>query len=90
MKHIILALSLGILSIMNIGCISPSTVDAGEEGVLIYKPWIFGHGGVDKNPLTTGLTWTVWSTEVERYNIKPMKATEEFKDITASIINDFT
>ena len=69
---------------MTTGCISPSKVDAGEEGVLIYKPWIFGHGGVDKEPLTTGLTWTVWSTEVARYNIKPMKATEPFVDITAS------
>jgi regulator of protease activity HflC (stomatin/prohibitin superfamily) len=69
---------------MNAGCISPSKIEAGEEGVLIYKPWIFGHGGVDADPITTGLTWTVWSTGVTRYNIKPMKATEPFKDVTAS------
>ena len=29
------------------GCFTPSTVDAGEEGVLIKKPWFLGHGGVE-------------------------------------------
>lgn len=27
------------------GCFTPSTIDAGEEGVLIKKPWFLGHGG---------------------------------------------
>jgi len=69
--------------LVNTACLSPSGVDAGEEGVLIYKPWIFGHGGVDSDPVKTGLTWTVWSTSVERYNIKPVKYTEKFVDLTA-------
>lgn len=66
------------------GCISPSSIDAGEEGVLIYKPWIWGHGGIDPEPMSTGLEWTVWSTEVARYNIKPVKRSEKFIDLTAS------
>ena len=27
---------------------------AGEEAVLIHKPYIFGHGGVDDKPVETG------------------------------------
>lgn len=64
------------------GC-SYVSVEAGEEGVMTYKPWIFGHGGVDSNPIKTGAIWTVWSTSVNRYNIKPKKITETFIDLTA-------
>lgn len=65
------------------GC-SYSSVDAGEEGVMIYKPYFFGHGGVDSDPIKTGATWTAWSTSVERYNVKPVKEKETFVDLTAS------
>lgn len=63
------------------GCVSPSSIDAGEEGVLIYKPWVFGHGGVDPEPITTGMTWTVWSTKVDRVSIKPFNINENFDDL---------
>ncbi len=63
---------------------SYSSVDAGEEAVLIYKPYVFGHGGVDSVSVSTGAVWTVWSTSVARYNIKPVKYTEKFIDLTAS------
>jgi len=66
------------------GCLSPSSVDAGEEGVLIYKPWIFGHGGVDQTPVKTGLVWTVWSTSVERVYVKPFNKDEVFDDLVTS------
>ncbi len=70
-----------IASTMMTGCFSPSKVDAGEEGVMIKKPWVFGHGGVVAEPLTTGLTWTVWSTEVKRVNLKPFNFDETFDDL---------
>lgn len=63
------------------GCFSPSKVDAGEEGVMIKKPWIFGHGGVSPEPIKTGLVWTVWSTSVKRVNIKPFNLDEVFDDL---------
>ena len=63
------------------GCFSPSTVNAGEEGVLIKRPYIFGYGGVVAEPITTGLTWTVWSTQVKRVNLKPFQITESFTDL---------
>lgn len=82
MKRILALLAIGLFLFLG-GCISPSKIDAGEEGVLIYKPWIFGSGGVDSKPIKTGLTWTVWSTSVARYDIKPVKKTEQFVDLTA-------
>lgn len=74
------------------GCFSPSSVDAGEEGVMIKKPWVFGHGGVDKNPIKTGLVWTAWSTQVVRVDIKPFNITEPFDDLITIDNNpvDFT
>lgn len=68
---------------LNTGCISLSSVDAGVEGVMTYKPWIFGDGGVDADPIKAGAIWTVWSTSVTRYNVKPRKITEPFVDLTA-------
>ncbi len=63
------------------GCFSPSSVDAGTEGVLVKKPYIFGHGGVSEDPVSVGLVWTVWSTEVKRINIKPFNIDEKFDDL---------
>ena len=55
--------------------------DAGEEAVLIYKPWFFGHGGVDESPVRTGLTWCWWSTSSETFKVIPVQYNETFKDI---------
>lgn len=82
-KKLILAVSLASIMVLNTGCISPSKVEAGQEGVMTYQPWIFGSGGVDSEPIKTGLTWTVWSTTVNRYWMTPVKYTEKFVDLTA-------
>jgi hypothetical protein len=39
-----------------VGCSSYSP-DAGHEVVLVEKPYIFGHGGVDSDPVKTGRTF---------------------------------
>jgi regulator of protease activity HflC (stomatin/prohibitin superfamily) len=78
MKYIIFAV---ISAFMFSGCITPSSVDAGEEAVLVKKPWFFGHGGVDPEPEKTGLVWTAFSTEVIRINVKPFNITEPFDDL---------
>lgn len=65
------------------GC-SFSKIDADEEGVMVMKPWFFGHGGVDNTPLTTGNTWTAWTTEVVRFKIIPVQYDEKFSDIMSS------
>jgi len=66
------------------GCLSPSPVAAGEEAVLTYKPWFFGHGGVDMTPIETGLTWTLWTTSVTRFSIKPQMIDIKFDDLITS------
>lgn len=55
--------------------------DADEEAVLIAKPWFFGHGGVDMDPVTTGCTWCWWSTSSETFKITPQRYDEAFDDI---------
>lgn len=52
---------------------------AGEESVLVHKPWFFGHGGVDKEPVTTGLAWCWFSTSSETFKITPVKYEETIK-----------
>jgi len=76
--------SITLMLTLMISACSYSSVDGGEEAVMTYKPWIFGHGGVDEDPISTGAIYTVWSTSVNRYNIKPMQYTEQFIDLTAS------
>ena len=55
--------------------------DADEEAVLIKKPWFFGHGGVDDDAVSSGLTWCVWSTSVEYFKTVPVRYDESFDDI---------
>lgn len=82
MKKMLLQMIFAIgVAVSMTGCFSPSTADAGMEMVFIYKPWVFGHGGVDPVPGSTGLTWTVWSTQVEKVNIKPFNIDETFTDL---------
>lgn len=84
MKKILLGIMLLGASMMNTGCFSPNSIDAGEEAVIIKQPWFFGHGGVEKEPVKTGLVWTAFSTSVARYNIKPEKYTEPIVDLTTT------
>lgn len=58
---------------LSIGFASCSRVtpNADEESVLVYKPWLWGHGGVDAVPVTTGATWTALSTTSVEFNITP-------------------
>ena len=56
------------------------TVDGGEEGVFIKKPWFFGEGGVDHQALTSGSEWKVWSTDYVVYSVINTKYTENFDD----------
>ncbi|CAA6806194.1 MAG: Unknown protein [uncultured Sulfurovum sp.] len=74
-------ISLSLLSFSLSGCISTSAIDQGEEGVLVYQPWIFGHGGVDETPVSTGLVWKAWSTSVIRVDIRPFNINEVFDDL---------
>ena len=73
-----------MLTVVMISSCSFSKVDADEEAVLIAKPWFFGHGGVYETPITTGNTWTAWTTEVIRFKTTPIQYDEKFTDIMSS------
>ena len=62
------------------GCtiVSPG---ANQEAVLIEKPWIFGHGGVDPEPVTTGQSYAALSTEYIIVGVQPARQDEKFEDL---------
>jgi regulator of protease activity HflC (stomatin/prohibitin superfamily) len=61
------------------GC-SSYTPDAGHQVVLVEKPWLLGHGGVDPDPIATGRTYTAWSTDGIDVNMQPQKFETELPD----------
>ena len=67
-----------MLCMTNCHSVSP---DADEEAVLIYKPWFFGHGGVDDDAVESGLTWCWWSTHSETFKIIPVKHQVDMNDL---------
>ncbi len=60
------------------------TPDAGEEAVLIHKPYIFGSGGVDDTPVETGLKYTWFSTSYVTVSMLPQKFDEKLDDATSN------
>jgi regulator of protease activity HflC (stomatin/prohibitin superfamily) len=60
------------------------TPNAGHQVVLVEKPLIFGHGGVDAEPVTTGLTLTALTTDGIDVNMQPEKFETELPDTMTS------
>jgi len=58
--------------------------DAGHEAVLIEKPLIFGHGGVDPAPVRTGRQYVWWTTEHVMINMQPLQFQVHFDDLMSS------
>ena len=70
------------LPMMSAGCVLVP-IDAGHEGVLVEKPFFFGHGGVDSVPATTGRIWVAPTTQVIDVDIRPVQFSEHFDIISA-------
>lgn len=62
--------SLILLLSLSSGCQSVKP-DAGEVGVLVKKPWIFGSGGVSSEIVQTGREYTWLSTDIVYVTIRP-------------------
>lgn len=58
--------------------------DAGFEAVLVHKPIIFGHGGVDPTPVKTGLSYVWFTTDPVYVNMQPLQYNEHFEDLMSS------
>lgn len=86
LNFLILA-AVSIASLTGCSGVSPS---GDEEAVLIEKPWIFGHGGVDDDPVTSGNKWVAVSTDNVKFVITPVKYTELFENLMTSDNNPVT
>lgn len=65
-------------------CINAAKPDAGHEAVLIKKPMLFGAEGVDPTPVTTGRTYTMWTTDVVDINMQPEQYPLHFDDLMSA------
>lgn len=68
------------LLFMGTACVA---IEAGHEGVLVEQPFVFGHGGVDPVPTTTGRIWVVPTTKVIDVEVRPVQYSEHFDIISA-------
>jgi regulator of protease activity HflC (stomatin/prohibitin superfamily) len=73
----------GGLALTLIGCTSVSP-DAGHEAVLVRKPIIFGHGGVDLTSVKPGRKYVAWTTFAIHVNMQPARVDAEFTDLMTS------
>lgn len=63
-----------VLAVVSTGCISPRSIDAGHEGVIVRYPTIFAWlvtDGVLPEPEQPGTTWRAWSTTVIPVDMRP-------------------
>ena len=81
MRKLLYLLAVACASIATLSSCHSVSPDADEEAVLIYKPWFFGHGGVDENVVESGLTWCFWSTHSETFKIVPVKHQVDMEDL---------
>ena len=65
------------------GC-SSYAPNAGHEVVLIEKPLIFGHGGIDPEPVKTGRTFCASTTDGIDVDMQPQKFEAELPDTMTS------
>ena len=78
---------IGVLGVVTLFLLSSGcalvAVDAGHEGVLVEKPFFFGHGGVDPVPVKTGRVSVAPTTQVIDVDIRPVQYSEHFDIISA-------
>src|ERR1700759_72404 len=80
-KVTLAAAAIAALAVAALAGCGRAAPDAGEEAVLIRKPWVFGHGGVDPTPVKTGLTFTAFTTSAVYINVMPQMVKEHFADL---------
>jgi hypothetical protein len=83
---IIQLLKLSLLTVMmcTLMACTRAAPDAGEAGVLVQKPWFFGHGGVVDEPVSTGLTFASWTTSVLYVSVNPQAFEIQYNDMMSS------
>lgn len=74
-------LFLAAFAALSLGACSYASRDAGQEAVLVAKPWFFGHGGVADEPVKTGTKLIALSTDVVYVDVKPVEWEVKFDDL---------
>ena len=83
MKRFLGAIAFGAVVALTAAC-SSVTPDEGEEAVIIRKPWLFGSGGIDPTPVTTGRAYVALSTEHRIVNMQPMQFSLSIQDLMSA------
>lgn len=81
---LLLRITLAAALLMGLAGCTVVSPDAGQQAVLIDKPWIFGHGGVREKPVLPGLTYAWFSTQKIYVNMFPMQYDGNFGDLMSS------
>jgi regulator of protease activity HflC (stomatin/prohibitin superfamily) len=82
-RFTLLAVALVATALNVVGCRSVAP-NAGHEVVLVEKPLIFGHGGVDPEPVRTGRSFVAVTTDGIDVNMQPQKFEAELPDTMTS------
>jgi regulator of protease activity HflC (stomatin/prohibitin superfamily) len=72
---------LACVALVFVSACTAASPDPGQEAVLVRKPWLFGHGGVEATPVKTGRSWVAVTTQVWYVTTVPMLFTEHFDDL---------
>ena len=80
MKHTLAAI-LGAIFVCSLSGCSTASPDAGHEAVWVMKPMIFGHGGVDPNPVKTGRSYGAITSSATYISMLPQRIDVEFDDM---------
>lgn len=81
MKFAVITL-IGALALLT-GC-GTANPGAGYEAVLIAKPMIFGHGGIDPEPVRAGRSIIAMTTEDIYVDMRPQQFQAHFDDLMSS------
>lgn len=84
MKSKVMYVLLALISVTSLTSCYRVQPNAGEESVLIMQPYIFGHGGVDDNSISTGSEWVAMTTDHKEFVITPQTITEDFVNMIPS------
>ena len=74
------AIGISVLVLVLVSGCSVYSPDAGHQVVLVEKPWLFGHGGVDADPVSTGRTWAAFTTDGVDVYMQPQRFEQALDD----------
>lgn len=78
---LVVMMCIGLFSMTGCTVVHPGV---GQQAVLVEKPLLFGHGGIDSTPVSTGQTYAAISTGVIYVDVQPHQYEQDFHDLMTS------